>query len=69
MKKYTLSVLFLSLFLFSCANLPADVSATTAPAEVVPVATLTPIVPTQTVAPNLIPKHNDLIFVEFFAVT
>ena len=69
MSKYPLLVCLLTLVLFSCAAPQVDVSAKIVPSEIVPVVTLTAVVPTQTVAPNLIPKHNDLIFIEFFAVT
>jgi len=69
MSKYPLLVFLLALFLFSCAAPQADISVTSAPSEAVPAMTMTPVVLAQTVAPNLIPKHNDLIFVEFFAVT
>jgi hypothetical protein len=30
---------------------------------------LAPIEPSQTSSANFVPKHNDLIFIEFFAVT
>jgi hypothetical protein len=69
MKKHSLLVFLLTLFLFSCAVPQERISATTVPPEVVSVSAPPPNAFTQTAAPNLIPKHNDLIFVEFFAVT
>ena len=69
MPKYPLSVLLLSLFLFSCAAPQAGISATAVPSENVLATIPAPVIPTQTAALKLIPKHNDLIFVEFFAVT
>ncbi|MEP7136507.1 MAG: hypothetical protein ABI904_16380 [Chloroflexota bacterium] len=69
MKKHPLLVFLLTLFLFSCAASQDGISATTVSPEVVSVTAAPPIASTQTAAPNLIPKHNDLIFVEFFAVT
>lgn len=69
MPKYPLLVLLLALFLFSCAAPAADLSATAVPSEVVSATMPVPVIPTQTAPLKLIPKHNDLIFVEFFAVT
>jgi len=40
------------------------------PATVVPSVTVNPtVVSSQTPSSNFVPKHNDLIFIEFFAVT
>jgi hypothetical protein len=69
MRKINLLVCLIFLFLFACAAPQQDISATTVPSPIVTVAILTPVVPEQTSTPGLIPKHNDLVFVEFFAVT
>ena len=69
MRKFTLLVFLVSMILFSCATPPEDISATVVPSVTVSVTVVAPVVAAQTAAPNLIPKHNDLIFVEFFAVT
>ena len=69
MRKFTLLVFLVSLLLFSCAMPKENISATVVPSVTVSVTVVAPVVAAQTAAPNLIPKHNDLIFVEFFAVT
>ena len=69
MRKINLLVFLVPLLLFSCAVPQENISATVVPSETVSITVATPIVADQTAAPNLIPKHNDLIFVEFFAVT
>ncbi len=68
MRKLILLV-FLVPLLFACAAPQSDISATSVPAEIVSVTAEAPVVAEQTAAPKLTPKHNDLIFVEFFAVT
>lgn len=68
MRKFTLLV-FLVPLLFACAAPQEDISATSVPSEIVSVTMAAPVVVDQTAAPKLTPKHNDLIFVEFFAVT
>ena len=69
MCKINLSVFLISLFLFSCAAPQEAASTMTALSETATAAVSPTVVPEQTAAPNLVPKHNDLIFVEFFAVT
>ena len=57
------------LILFSCAASPTDVAVT--PEQSASLATLTPVplAVNTPASPKLVPKQNDLIFVEFFAVT
>jgi hypothetical protein len=69
MRKLILLVFIVPLLLFACAAPQADTSATSVPSEIVSVTTADPVVVEQTATPKLTPKHNDLIFVEFFAVT
>jgi len=69
MKKHSLLIFLLVPFLLSCTAPQEGVSATTVSPAVMSVTAAPPIISTETAAPNLIPKHNDLIFVEFFAVT
>ena len=69
MRKINLLVLLVPLLLFSCAAPQENISATVVPSATVSVTVAAPVVAIQTATPNLIPKHNDLIFVEFFAVT
>ena len=69
MRKFTLLVFLVPLLLFACAAPQEDISATSVPSEIVSVTAAAPVVVDQTAIPKLTPKHNDLIFVEFFAVT
>jgi len=69
MRKVNLLIFLLVLFLFACATPQADITVTTVPAETAFATASASIVPDQTSTPNLIPKQNDLIFIEFFAVT
>jgi starvation-inducible outer membrane lipoprotein len=71
MRKINLLVFLVSLILFSCTAPPENISATVVPSATTSgsVTMTAPVVAAQTAAPGLIPKHNDLIFVEFFAVT
>jgi hypothetical protein len=69
MQKLNLLVFLVPLLLLSCAAPQADTVATVAPSDVVSAIVTTPVGVPQTAAPKLTPKHNDLIFVEFFAVT
>ena len=69
MRKFILLVFLILLLLFACASPQEDISATSVPSEIVSVTMAAPVVVDQTAAPKLTPKHNDLIFVEFFAVT
>ena len=69
MRKINLSVFLITLFLFACAAPQQDISVTTIPSAIATATALVPVVPAETVTPNLVPKHNDLIFLEFFAVT
>jgi len=57
------------LILLSCAAQQTDVAVT--PERSASIATLTPVSPavTTVASPESVPKQNDLIFVEFFAVT
>ena len=57
------------LILFSCSAPQTDVAVT--PEHDASLATLTAVPPAVTVipSPQPVPKQNDLIFVEFFAVT
>ena len=71
MPKIYLLVFAMPLLLFSCAA-PApreNISAAASPSIPVSTVVSTTVVSTQHSSANLIPKHNDLIFVEFFAVT
>jgi len=69
MHKINLSVFLVTLFLFSCAAPQEDLTTTTIPSEIITSTVLPSVVAVQTATPGLIPKHNDLVFVEFFAVT
>lgn len=69
MRKVDLLVFLLSLLLFSCAAPQDRIAATVAPSEIVSVNASATSIPDQTVVPKLIPKQNDLVFIEFFAVT
>ncbi len=69
MRKINGSVFLIALFLFACAAPQQDISATTVPSTIAAATALVPSAPAQTVTPGLVPKHNDLIFLEFFAVT
>jgi hypothetical protein len=69
MRKFNLLVFLVPLFLLSCAAPQVEAVTTVVPSEIPAVPVVAPVIADQTAAPNLIPKHNDLIFVEFFAVT
>ena len=69
MRKINLLVFLVPLLLFSCAAPQENISATVVPSATVAGIVAAPVVAVQTATPNIIPKHNDLIFVEFFAVT
>lgn len=69
MRKINLLVFLVPLIFFSCAAPQENISATVIPSATASVTVAAPVVAVQTATPNLIPKHNDLIFVEFFAVT
>jgi len=62
MRKIYLLVFFGTLLLFACATTQKNIPATATVAVSLPVSS-------SATSSNLIPKHNDLIFVEFFAVT
>ena len=72
MSKSFLLVLFVSLILVSCVTTQATNSVTAPPLITAPTSvsavSASPI-PAQTSVAKLTPKHNDLIFIEFFAVT
>jgi hypothetical protein len=57
------------LILYSCSASQTEIGVT--PEPTAGPATLTPLPPTATIlaSPQSVPKQNDLIFVEFFAVT
>jgi len=64
---YVGSLCFIMLFNAACAPQPQP---TIVPATVVPSVTVNPAVSSsQTPSSSFVPKHNDLIFIEFFAVT
>ena len=67
--KLCLFALTSSLILFSCSAPQTDMEVT--PEHTASLATLTAVPPAATVvaSPQSVPKQNDLIFVEFFAVT
>lgn len=69
MRKFYLLVFVIHLLLFSCVTVQEDISATTVPSATVSATVLFPVIPAETATPNLIPRHNDLTFLEFFAVT
>lgn len=57
------------LILFSCAAPQEDMAVTPIPSTSTSTLTSIPLAANNTPSPKLIPKQNDLIFVEFFAVT
>jgi hypothetical protein len=57
------------LILFSCTAPQGDIAVTPIPSASTSTVTPIPLAANNTPSPKLIPKHNDLIFVEFFAVT
>jgi len=67
--KLCLFAFTIPLILFSCSTPQTDMGVT--PEHAASLATLTPVPPaTTTVAsPQSVPKQNDLVFVEFFAIT
>jgi hypothetical protein len=69
MRKIYLLVFLGSLLLFSCVAAQENNSTATIPATVIPAVISTPVVSAQVSTSDLIPKHNDLVFIEFFAVT
>jgi hypothetical protein len=68
MRKYYLFIV-IPLIVLACATPQDDIAATVVPSEIVSATAPAVLIPDQTAAPNLIPKQNDLLFVEFFAVT
>ncbi len=69
MRKSFLLIFTVSLLLVACATTQANNSATATPVITASSAVSTILIPTQTSVAKLTPKHNDLIFIEFFAVT
>lgn len=69
MCKSFLLTLFVSLMLVSCVTAQATNSATATPLVIASTSISASPIPTQTSVAKLTPKHNDLIFIEFFAVT
>jgi len=67
--KFYLFAFTIPLLLFSCSAPQRDMGVT--PEHAASLATLTPLPPavTTVASPQSVPKQNDLIFVEFFAVT
>jgi len=73
MPKFYLLVFAIPLLLLSCAapapELQENISATAISTIPVPTTVSTAVVSSQPASTKLIPKPNDLIFVEFFAAT
>lgn len=69
MRKSFLLALFVSLILVSCVTTQATNSVTATSLVTVPPSVSASPIPAQTSIAKLTPKHNDLIFIEFFAVT
>ena len=67
LKRY-IFLFFLSLVVVSCAA-PQEKAVTPLPSTPTSVATLPTVVPFTPTLEKFIPKQNDLIFIEFFAVT
>ena len=67
LKRY-LFLFFLSLVVGSCAA-PQEKPLTPLPSTPTSVATLPTVVPFTSTPEKFIPKQNDLIFIEFFAIT
>ena len=71
MRKLSFLIVLLSVVLFACSSPQAtNYPATIAPSESMP--TMAPVdtaLPIQTATPKFVPKQNDLLFIEFFAVT
>ena len=67
--KLCLFVFTIPVILFSCSAPQMEMEVT--PEHAISLATLTAVPPAVTVvsSPQSVPKQNDLIFVEFFAVT
>lgn len=66
-KRY-IFLFFLSLVVVSCAA-PQEKSITPLPSNPAAVTTLSTVVPFTPPPEKFIPKQNDLIFIEFFAIT
>jgi len=62
-------VLAISLISFACQAPPISVTVAVTPSANPATITPAPPVVSSTPSPRLIPKHNDLMFVEFFAIT
>jgi len=69
MYKSFLLVFTVSLLLAACVTTQVNNSVTATPVIAASTAVSTILIPTQTSVAKLTPKHNDLIFIEFFAVT
>jgi hypothetical protein len=69
MRKSFLLVLSVSLILVSCVITQVTNSVTATPFVTAPTSVSASPIPAQTSIAKLTPKHNDLIFIEFFAVT
>ena len=67
--KLCLIAFTIPLLLYSCTAPQTEMGVT--PEHAVSTATLTPVPPATTAvaSPQSVPKQNDLVFVEFFAVT
>jgi len=55
--------------LFSCTAPQRDIAVTLVPSASLPTITPVPSVVSSTATPKFVPKQNDLIFIEFFAIT
>ena len=68
LKRYAF-LLFMTLFIASCAA-PQEKFVTPPPSSPIPATGIPTVVPfTPTPEKTFVPKQNDLIFIEFFAVT
>ena len=68
MSKRYIFLFFLSLVVVSCAA-PQEKAVTPLPSTPTSVTTLSSLVPFTPTPEKFIPKQNDLIFIEFFAIT
>jgi len=69
MKKYFLLVLALPLLLLACQTPQENTRVNTLPVEPAATTDQDPLTVTSIPEPAIVPKQNDLIFIEFFAGT
>ena len=67
--KFCLFAFTVPLILFSCAAPQGNTAVTLPPSASTSTLTPIPLAASNTPTPKSVPKQNDLIFVEFFAVT